>query len=56
MSKLILALLLFASAVAYEQATLAEALQSEMQSIGGQLRSIFDIGRVLPGLFHTRHG
>ncbi len=56
MLKLTLALLLFASAVTYEPAAFRAMLQPELQSIGWQLRSIFDIDRILPGLSRSRHG
>ena len=56
MSKLTLAFLIFASTVAYKPAALSDALRAEMQSIGWQLRTMFDVGKFAPGLFHSDRG
>jgi hypothetical protein len=53
MSKLMFAVLLFASAVTYKPAAFRGVLHADLQSIGLQLRSAFDVGRIFPGLFHS---
>jgi hypothetical protein len=56
MFKLTLAFLLLISAASYKPATLRDALQTELQSIGQELQSIFDVNTIFPGLFPMYHG